>query len=70
MERKDCIGGILWERQKESDHIEDLDVGGMIMLNWALVLIDGVVWTGFIWHRTGTSARRAVMNPVINLWVP
>jgi hypothetical protein len=26
----------LWERQKELDHQEDLDVGGRIILKWTL----------------------------------
>jgi hypothetical protein len=34
---------------------EDLDVGERIILKWILEKQDGVVWTGFIWLRTGTS---------------
>jgi hypothetical protein len=28
---------------------------GMMILKWILEKQDGVVWTGFIWHRIGTS---------------
>jgi hypothetical protein len=44
-----------WERRKERDHKEDLDVGGRIILEWILEREDGVVWTGLMWLRIGTS---------------
>jgi hypothetical protein len=34
---------------------EDADVGGRIILEWMLERLDGVVWTGLIWLRIGTS---------------
>jgi hypothetical protein len=37
------------------NHCEDLDVGGRIILKWILESQDGVVWTGFIWLKIGTS---------------
>jgi hypothetical protein len=37
------------------NHWEDLDVGGRIILRWILERKDGVVWTGLIWLRIGTS---------------
>jgi hypothetical protein len=49
-----------WESQKERDHWKDLDIGGMIIiiiLKWILERWDGVVRTGFIWLRIGTSGR-------------
>jgi hypothetical protein len=46
--------GFWWKSQKERDHHEDLDVGGRI-LEWILERQDGVVWTGLIWLRIGTS---------------
>jgi hypothetical protein len=33
-----------WESQKARDHLEDLDVGGRIMLERILERFDGVVW--------------------------
>jgi hypothetical protein len=44
--------GVWWESQKERDHYNDLDVGGWILLKW---ILDGVVSTGLIWLRIGTS---------------
>jgi hypothetical protein len=41
--------GLWWENQKRP--LENLDVGGRIMLNWILGKDDGVVWRGFIWLR-------------------
>jgi hypothetical protein len=46
--------GFWWESQKETDHQEDQDVGGCIILKWFLERQDGV-WTGLIWLRIGTS---------------
>jgi hypothetical protein len=34
---------------------EDLNVSGRIILRWILEMQDGVVWTGLIWLRIGTS---------------
>jgi hypothetical protein len=47
---------VFWlESQKERDHWEDPDVGERIILRWILKIQDGVVWTGLIWLRIGTS---------------
>jgi hypothetical protein len=43
--------GFWWEDQKERDVIIDR----AIILKWILVEEDGVVWTGIIWLRIGTS---------------
>jgi hypothetical protein len=34
---------------------EDHDVGGRVILSWILEKSDGVIWTGSIWLRIGTS---------------
>jgi hypothetical protein len=47
--------GFLWESHKEREHREDLDVGGRIILRCMLEKWDGVMWTGLIWLRIGTS---------------
>jgi hypothetical protein len=46
---------ILVESQKVRDHWEDLDVGDCIILKCILERYVGMVWTGLIWLRTGTS---------------
>jgi hypothetical protein len=44
-----------WENQKERDHWEDQDASRWIILKWLLERYCGVVWTGLIWLRIGTS---------------
>jgi hypothetical protein len=34
---------------------EDLDVKGRIVLTWILMKYGWVIWTGFIWVRTGAT---------------
>jgi hypothetical protein len=45
----------LSEKQKGRDHSENLDIDGKMILEWILRRRVGRVWTGFIWHRIGTS---------------
>jgi hypothetical protein len=33
--------------------LEDLDVGGQIIVTWILEAQDGMIWTGFMWLRIG-----------------
>jgi hypothetical protein len=47
--------GYWWESQKERDHWEDRDVGGWTTLKLILDRYDGMVWSGLIWLRIGTS---------------
>jgi hypothetical protein len=47
--------GYWWESQKERDHYEDQDVGVWTILKWIFEKENGVVWTGSIWLRIGTS---------------
>jgi hypothetical protein len=47
--------GFWWESQKEKHHQRNLDIGGRIILKQILEIRDGVVWTGFIWLRIGTT---------------
>jgi hypothetical protein len=39
---------------KQRDHLEDLDVGGRIIIRWISEKQVGVVWSEFIWPRIGT----------------
>jgi hypothetical protein len=50
---KGMHAGFLWKNQNEDDHHEDLDIDGRVILQW--ILQDGVVWTGLIWLKIGTS---------------
>jgi hypothetical protein len=44
------------ENLKGRDHLEDLDINRMIILEWISNKHIGRVWIGFIWLRRGTSA--------------
>jgi hypothetical protein len=44
----------LWESHKHSDHQEELDICGRIILRWISEKYAGVISTGFIWLRIGT----------------
>jgi hypothetical protein len=46
---------ILVGKPEEKRPLEDLDVGGRIILRWVLERQDGVVWTGLMWLRIGTN---------------
>jgi hypothetical protein len=46
---------ILIVNLKGKDHSEDLGVDGRIILETISENLVGKVWTGFIWHRVGTS---------------
>jgi hypothetical protein len=47
--------GNWWESKKERDQWEDRVVGGWTILGWILGRQDGMVWTGLMWLRMGTS---------------
>jgi hypothetical protein len=47
-----CIQNFSWKTQREEQHLE---VFGRIMLLWILKRWGGMMWSGFIWLRIGTS---------------
>jgi len=48
--------GFWWGNLRESDHLEDPDVDGRIILRQIFRTWGGRgVWTGLIWVRTGTG---------------
>jgi hypothetical protein len=47
--------GYWWESQKKRDQWEDQDVGGWTISKWILERFNGMVWTGLIWLRIGTT---------------
>jgi hypothetical protein len=49
--------GYWWGSQKERGHYEDQDVGGRTIVKYILERWDGIVWTGLIWLRIGTSGE-------------
>jgi hypothetical protein len=44
-----------WESQNKIYNWEDQDVGGWTILKWIIERQDGMVRTGLIWLRIGTS---------------
>jgi hypothetical protein len=55
MGRRGMHIGYWLENQKKRDLLKDQDRGGCIILKWTFERQDGMVWTRFIWLRTGTS---------------
>ena len=64
MGRGEVHTGFWWGNLRERDHSEDPGVDGRIILKWIFKKWD-VAWTGLIWLR-----RRALVNGVMNLWLP
>jgi hypothetical protein len=54
--RKEKHAGFGWGILKESDHLEDLEMDGRIILKCILRQVDGRMWTGCTWLRRDTSA--------------
>jgi hypothetical protein len=55
MGRRGMSIGYWWESQRERDHYEDQDIGGLIISGWILERWGGVMWTGLVWFRIGTN---------------
>jgi hypothetical protein len=64
---EECIG-FWWGNLSERNHLENLGVDGRIILRWMFRKLDEI-WTGSRWLRIGTG-RQALVNAVMNLWVP
>jgi hypothetical protein len=57
METTGMYKNFLWESQKESTLKKDLHVDRMTVLRQIILKYDGMVYSGLIWLRTGTSGR-------------
>jgi hypothetical protein len=62
---------IAWrEKVKERDQLEELGIGGSIILKWVdLTGLECKSWTVLVWVRIGASGGAAV-NAAMNLPVP
>jgi hypothetical protein len=56
-----------WESQKEIDHKEDQGVRGWTILKWILQGWDGRDWIELAQDK---DQWKALVNTVMNLWVP
>jgi hypothetical protein len=58
--------GFWWESRKERDHWEDLDIGGRI------IFLRKIGWGGMYWIDLAQERDqwKALVNTVMNLWVP
>jgi hypothetical protein len=45
MERGEVYTGCRWGNMKESDHLEDPDIDGSLILRWIFRKLDVVAWT-------------------------
>ena len=61
--------GISWENTREGYHLEDPDVDERIILKWIFEKWDGegMEWIDLAQDR---DRWRALVNAVMNLWVP
>jgi len=55
---------------KGRDHSKDLGVDGKIIVKWSLGMNGMKLWTVFVWLRIGRVQCWALVNMVMNLWVP
>jgi hypothetical protein len=55
MGRREGCTGCWWRYLSERDHWGDPDVDGRIILRGIFRKLEGVMGTGWSWHRIGTS---------------
>jgi len=48
--------GFWWGNLRETDHLEDPDLDGRIVLRWIFRKWNVQLWTGLIWFRMGQVA--------------
>jgi hypothetical protein len=55
--RGEVCSGFWWGNLRETDHLEDPDIDGRIILRWFFMKRDVGAWTGSIWLRRGKGGR-------------
>ena len=55
MEKEEVRAGFLCGYPRERDHLQDLDIGGRIILKWIYKKWAGKAWNGFVWLTIGTG---------------
>jgi hypothetical protein len=66
--RGEACTGFWWGNLKERDRWGDPGIDGRIILRWIFRKWDVGVWTGPDW--LGIRRWQALLNTVMNLWVP
>ena len=66
--REDMHRGFWWGKLRETDHLEDEGVDGRIILTWIFKKWDGGM-DGIDLAQDG-ERWRALVNEVMNIWVP
>jgi hypothetical protein len=51
-----CMQNFWLENLKGRDHMEEIGIGGQIILEWFSGKLDRKVWTEFVWLRAETRA--------------
>ena len=59
--------GFWWGNLRERNHLEDPDIDERIILRWFFRKWDGGEWTDLAQDR---DRRQALVDVVLNLWVP
>jgi len=62
--------GVWWQNSREGDHLEDTGIDGRIILKWIFKKFDGGGAMHWIDLTQDRDMWRALVNAIMNLWVP